>query len=244
MLKFSHKKTYVLPGYLPHEMWNADVLENREIKFLRGMNVGGIFYRDVSLETVDQDLDLFIVNQLWQDAVFECRVGPTDFANQMATALNKSAISLEPPRVPRIAEDYGYVTTKFRRPSCFVTPESVDKVGDEIYLVITPRAKKQRFKAGDALLEELRSFNIVCKAKEALPAICLRELPWLSEMRSNTMCYQLHCKEQVSSEIFLGSLIYCIEVVDSIHQRVSVAHAIANFEGNPRVREFWTSPPT
>ncbi|MBB3206691.1 hypothetical protein FHS27_002503 [Rhodopirellula rubra] len=243
MIKFSHKKTYILPGYVPTALWNEEALENQEIEFQHGIHSGGIFYRDVTAESEDEDLDLFVINQLWRDAIFECRVGPTDFANKMSTLLRKSAISLEPPRVPKIAERYGYTTTKFRRPTCFVTPESVDGLKDEMFLAIAPRAKKQRFGASQFLLEQLGAFAITCVPVEALPSICVRELPWLTEGRSNWVFFSLHFKMETPSEILLSCLIHCIEAIDSLHQKISVAHVFADFEGNPRVREFWTSPP-
>lgn len=144
----------------------------------------------------------------------------------------------------KIAIQFGESYFNGSRPGLFLTCESSVSARDECFLVLLPKAEKQAFQSAAILENYLLHFGI---SVEAIDSTIIdrfsNDLPWLRTLRNNQMSFRLGNISTQSIQLVMAYLTYSLECIDSLHNKLSVAHLIANIDGHPRIREYWTSPP-
>lgn len=242
-LTFNSGLVYIVPGYLTSGDWSVDGLEDHSLRFLDAGSGGGFLVCESVARHQFGALHQFVCDDFWKDCEIVSRIATCGLANAMGEELGKRVLSLEHPHVPKIAFRFGYDGTRARRPQCFVTPESIDLQGESPFLIVLPKDARTPFKSAQHLNTILGEFGLSTEEMLHFPECGLIQLPWLKEMRDNTACIRITECACDSSELLMGMIIYAAELIDSCHERIAAIHVVADIEGAPRVREFWTSPP-
>jgi hypothetical protein len=232
----------VLPGYLSRTVYNPLALEDSTLSLRRGVIGGILVAQNVEFEDMNLRNRLFdTLRCVFPDCVLTRRTGSSPY-NPAADVLAKSVVSLERPRVPAVAYKFGYDGEKTKSPKCVVTCEGIDH--DTLILCILPKSPRNQFQSSDILASHFNFFDVLIKDEGKEVIAGLGELDWLNQLRANCKFFCLTLNTLLPAEVLLAITIYVIEVVDVLHERVACAHLIGPFTGKPRMREFWTSPPS
>lgn len=161
--------------------------------------------------------------------------------NDAGEELAQNLCCCEPEYAPSFAVKMG-LAERIPRPTVHATAEHANCLNDERYLVVVPKLKRRSLKLLDKLPEWFAHFGVIVdQTSSEVPTQLRAEMhDWFDQPDRLMYAYRVSGGES-NAAWQLAVLYYIAEYWDINARGLDDIHFVANIDGQPNFRKFWTS---